>query len=100
MTALRAILLAVGGTANQLHLLQVILGLEPVPLLSLPHAVVGPRAHVIGVGGERLLVPELRIVVVAQLAMRVSDVVRELGMLVVAECVHRGDAVLVVAAEN
>src|SRR6185437_3705619 len=68
--------------------------------LCLPHAVIGPRAHVVGVGGERLLVPELGVVVVAELAMRVADVVRDVRMLVVAERVHRGDAVLVTAAEN
>src|SRR5262245_9996583 len=95
-----SILLAVGGAADELHLLQVVLGLEPVALLCLPHAEVRPGPHVVGIGGERLLVPALRVVVVAKLAVGVADVVRDIGMLVVAERMHCGDAVLVIAAKN
>ena len=46
------------------------------------------------------LVPDLRLVVVAHLAVGVADVVGDVGMLVMAECVHGGDTGLIVAVEN
>ena len=52
------------------------------------------------VGLQRGFVPELRLLVVAHLAVGVADVVGDIGMLVVAKRVHRGDAGFVLAVEN
>src|SRR5262245_36837243 len=49
------------------------------------------------VGGERLLVPELRVLVAAELAASVTDEIGDLGIVVVAEGMHGGDAGLVLA---
>src|SRR5216684_538861 len=56
------------GPANQTHLLKVVLGFEQVALFGLPHAVIGPGQGVLGIGGERLLVPIFGVVVAAELA--------------------------------
>ncbi len=53
-----------------------------------------------GIGGERVLVPNFRLVVVAHLAVGVADVIGDVRVLVMAERVHRGDAGLVVAVED
>src|SRR5665811_2619401 len=45
------IFLAVGVAAERVHFLKVIFGLEPVALFHLPHAVIGPGAHMVGIGG-------------------------------------------------
>src|SRR6266545_2112956 len=60
------VFLALGVAADQPHLFQVVLGHQQVALLGVPHAVIGPGTHVVGVGGERLLVPELGILVAAE----------------------------------
>ena len=54
----------------------------------------------IGIGGERLLVPDLRLIVIAKLAVGVADVVCDVRMLVLAERMHRGDAAFVIAGED
>src|SRR5262245_51910030 len=86
--------------ADQPHLFQVVLGHQHVALLGVPHAVVGPGAHVIRVGGERLLVPELRILVAAKLAAGIADEVGDLRIVVMAERVHGGNAGFVLAAHD
>jgi hypothetical protein len=40
------------AAANQADLFQVVLGLEQIALLSVPHAVIGPRHGVIWIRGE------------------------------------------------
>src|SRR5262245_13920214 len=52
------------------------------------------------VGLQRGLVPDLRLLVVAHLAVGVADVVGDIGMLIVAKCMHRGYAGFVLAVEN
>src|SRR5690242_2678998 len=54
----------------------------------------------VGIGGERLLVPDLRILVVAHLAVGIADVVGDIGMLVMADRVHRRDTFLVMAIDD
>src|SRR5262245_62317046 len=49
------------------------------------------------VGGERLLVPELRVLVAAELAAGVTDEIGDLGIVVVVQRPHGGDAGLVLA---
>src|SRR5689334_17202522 len=95
-----AVFLARRVAADQLHLLQVVERFQAVALLHLPHAVIGPGAHVVGIGGERLLVPDFRVFILAELAVGVADVIGDIGMLVVADGVHGGDAALIVADEN
>ena len=52
-------------TADETNLLQVVLGLEQVALLGLPHPVVGPGHRMVGIGRERALVPDLSVVIAA-----------------------------------
>src|SRR5262249_40639120 len=94
------VFLARGVAADEVHLLQVFLRLEEIALLGVPHAVVGPGAHVVGIGRERLLVPVLGIVVAAELAAGIADEVRDLRIVVVADGVHGGDAALVLATQD
>src|SRR5690242_21506186 len=44
-----AVFLARRVAADQLHLLQVVERFQAVALLHLPHAVIGPGAHVVGI---------------------------------------------------
>src|SRR5262245_10498564 len=49
---------------------------------------------------QRGLVPYLRLLVVAHLAVSVADVIGDVGMFIITKCVHRGDAGFVLAVEN
>ena len=62
-----------GGAADEPHLFQIVVGLEQVALLGLPHAVIRPGHRVIGIGGERAFVPDLGVVVASELAARIAD---------------------------
>ena len=64
---------------------QVVLRLIAVALFDLPEAVILPGAHVGRVGLERALVPDLRDLVVAELAIGIADQVGDVGAVVVAE---------------
>src|SRR5262249_18222950 len=86
--------------ADEVDLFQVLLGLELVALLGMPHAVIRPGTDVVGIGGQRLLVPVLPILVAAELAAGIADEVGDLGIVVVADRPHGGDAVLVMAAHD
>src|SRR5262245_49901284 len=57
----------------------------------MPHSVILPGAGVVRVGGERLLVPKLRILGAAKLAARKADQVGDVGMVVAAERAQRDD---------
>src|SRR5258707_10879084 len=81
---------AVGAAADQTDLLEVVSGLEPIALFELPHAVILPGAGVVRIGDKRTLVPDLGVLVAAELAARIADVVRDLGVVVPAERVHGG----------
>lgn len=62
-----------------------ILRLIAVALLDLPEAVILPGQHVVRVGFQRALVPDLRELVVAGLAIGIADQVGDAGEVVVAE---------------
>jgi len=62
-----------------------ILRLVAVALLDLPEAVILPGQHVVRVGFQRALVPDLRELVVAELAIGIADQVGDAGEVVVAE---------------
>jgi hypothetical protein len=86
-----------GGAADQAHLFQIVLGLEQVALLRLPHPVVRPGHSMIGIGGERAFVPHFGVVIAPELAARVADQVRNVGIVVMIEGLQRGDRRFVVA---
>ena len=69
-------------------------GLQHIAALHLQHAVILPGADVVGVRGERLLVPVFGRVIVAELAAGIAQIVRDVRTVVVIEGVQR-DAVLV-----
>src|ERR1700733_15509430 len=80
----RAVLGAVG--ARELgDLVQVIFRLFAVALFELPQAVVLPGPHVVGVGSERALIPDLRKLVVAELAIGIADQVGDVGAIVLSQ---------------
>src|SRR5262249_2245338 len=58
------------------------------------------RAHVIRIDRQRLFVPDLGKVVVAELAVGVADVVGDFCAVVVAERLEGGDAFLIFAVEH
>src|SRR6266540_3820094 len=58
---------------------QVILRLDAVALFDLPQAVILPGLDVVRIGLERALVPDLRDLVVAELAIGVADQVGDGG---------------------
>ena len=76
-----------------------ILGGIAVALLDLPQAVVVPRQHVVRIGPQRTLVPDLRLLVVAELAIGVADQIGDVGTIVLAErlqLLDRGGIVVLV----
>src|ERR1043166_6139613 len=94
------VFLAAGAAADQSNLFQEVGRLEHVALFDVPHSVVLPRAHVIRVDCQRLVVPDLGEVVVADLAVGVADIVGDFRAVVAAECLEGGDAFLVLAVEH
>src|SRR4029078_1357741 len=56
-----------------------------VALFDLPQAVILPRQHVVRIGFQRALVPDLRKFVVAKLAIGVTHQIGDVRMIVVAE---------------
>ena len=71
---------ATGVAANAADLLQIVFRLEPVSLFEVPHAVVGPGACVVGIGGKRLIIPILGVVVPSELAAGIAKVGRDIRM--------------------
>src|SRR6516164_11360959 len=84
------------GAADQAHLLEIVLGLEQVALFGVPHAVIRPRQSVFRIGGERLVVPILGVVLAAELAARIAKQRRDVGIVVMGQCAQCGDAALVI----
>src|SRR6202035_831015 len=76
---------------------QVVLGLEQVALLGLPHAVIGPGQRVVRIGGERLVVPIFGVVVAAEFSAGVADQGGDIDIVVIAHGAQRGDAAGIVA---
>src|SRR5205823_5790260 len=80
----RAIFLAVG--ADELgDPVQMILRLLAVALLDLPQAIILPGLDVVRIGFQRALVPDLRELVVAELAIGVTDQIGDGGAVIVTE---------------
>ena len=80
----RAIFLAVG--AGQCgDPVQVVLRLLPVALFDLPQSVILPGLDVVRVRLQGALVPDLRDLVVAELAIGVSDQIGDRGAVVMTE---------------
>src|SRR3984885_6619983 len=93
----RDVFVAIGVAADHRHLFQVVLGLEQVALLGLPHAVIGPGQSVVRIGGERLVVPIFGVVVAAELAAGVADQRGDIDIVVIAHGAQRRDAADIVA---
>src|SRR6476660_5782757 len=81
------------GSANRSDPAQVILRLIAVALLDLPQAVILPGQHVVRVGLERTLIPGLRQLVVAELAVGVADQIGHVRMVVITERLQLIDGV-------
>ena len=62
-----------------------ILRLVAVALLDLPQPIILPGLHVVRIGPQRALVPDLRDLVVAELAVGIADQIGNSGNLVAAE---------------
>src|SRR5262245_45484860 len=80
----RPILRAV-GSANRSDPLQMIDGLVSIALLDLPQAETVPGQALVRIGFERALIPNLRKLVIAELAVGISDQVRYIRVIVVTE---------------
>src|SRR5258706_6758291 len=80
----RAVFLAVGAGQSG-DPVQVILRLIAVALLDLPQSVILPGLDVVRVGLQRALVPDLRDLVVTELAIGVADQIGDGGDVVVTE---------------
>src|SRR5476649_1498152 len=65
-----------------------ILRLFAVALLDLPQTVILPRQHMVRVGLQRAFVPDLRELVVAELAIGIADQVGHVGAIVLAQCLQ------------
>src|SRR5256885_14918049 len=75
-----------------------ILRLVAIALLDLPQAVILPGLDVVRIGLERALVPDLRHLVVAELAIGVADQVGDSGAVVAAERLQLFDRGSVIVA--
>ena len=62
-----------------------VLRLVAITLFDLPQAVILPGLDVAGIGLQRALVPDLRDLVVAELAIGVADQVGDVGAVVLSE---------------
>src|SRR5882757_2141541 len=93
----RAIFLT-GGAGEGSDPVQMILRLVAIALLDLPQAVILPGLDVVRIGLERALVPDLRHLVVAELAIGVADQVGDGGAVVTVERLQLCDRRSVVVA--
>jgi hypothetical protein len=62
-----------------------ILRLIAIALFDLPQAVILPGQHVIRIGFQSALVPDLRELVVAELAIGIADQIGDVGVVIAAE---------------
>src|SRR5690242_13418513 len=76
------LILAARGAGELRQLLQVVFGLLAVALFELPQSVILPGTHMVRIGLERALVPDLRHLVVAELAIGVADQISHVGTVV------------------
>src|SRR6476620_7051003 len=75
-----------------------ILRLIAVALLDLPQTVILPRQHMVRIGFQRALVPDLREFVVAELAIGIADQIGHVRVIVLAERLQLLDGVSIVVA--
>src|SRR5262249_36242880 len=73
------------GAADVADAAQMVLGLIAVALFKLPEPIVLPSPHVVRVGLERTLIPDLRNPVVAELAVGIADQIGDVGAIILAE---------------
>src|SRR5580698_3633954 len=73
------------GAADLLDAAEVILGGFAIALFELPQAVILPGADMIRVRLQRALVPDLRDLVVAELAIGIADQIGDVGDVVMAQ---------------
>ena len=66
--------------------------LQAVSLFQMPHPVILPGAGVVRIGGQRLLVPDFGVDIIAELAAGEADQVGDIGMIVMTECLQRLNA--------
>src|SRR4051794_23603458 len=71
--------------ADRADPVEVILGLIPVALFDLPQSVILPSPHMVRVGLQCPLIPDLRDLIVAELAVGVADQVGDVGTVLMAE---------------
>jgi hypothetical protein len=93
----RSVLIAVGA-AYLSDPAQVIFCLVAVALLDLPKTVIVPRQDMVRIGFERALIPDLRELVVAELAIGVPDQIGDVRVIVVAERSQLLDGGLIIIA--
>src|SRR5437667_2775656 len=93
----RPILLAI-GPANRSYPAQMILRLIAVALLDLPQTVVLPRQHMVRIGFQRALVPDLREFVVAEFTIGIADQIGHVRVFVLAERLQLLDVVNIIVA--
>src|SRR5947209_1965088 len=68
-------------------------------LLHLPHAVILPGLHMLRVDRERVLVPVFGELIIAELARRIAEFGRNVGMIVGVERLEGGERRRIVAGE-
>src|SRR5882757_761636 len=87
------------GASELSDLVQMILRLIAVALFDLPEAVILPGAHMGRIGLQGALVPDLRHLVVAELAIGVADQIGDVGAVVLAkrlQLLDRGGVVVAI----
>src|ERR1700722_17428949 len=75
-----------------------ILRLIAVALLNLPQTVILPRQHMVRIGLQRTLVPNLRELVIAEFAIGIADQVGDVRVIVVAKRLKLLDRRIIVVA--
>src|SRR5271154_6006861 len=86
------------GPANRGDPAQMILRLLAVALLDLPQTVILPGQHMIRIGLQRALVPDLAQPVVAELAIGIADQIGDVGIVVMAQRLELPDRSPIVVA--
>src|SRR5271156_4750539 len=84
------------GAADRAFLLEFFLGFEHIALFGMPHAEIRPSQRVVGIGGERSLVPEFGVVVAAELAASIANEIGHVGIVVLVERAQSGDPAFVI----
>src|SRR5712672_2811351 len=69
-----------------------------VALFDLPQAVILPGQHMVGVSPERALVPDLRQLVVAELAIGIADQIGDVRVIVMTERLELDNSVSIIVA--